>query len=180
MVEGSQIDWAGHANDITGAMSEMRDFDLAFQEAINFAKKECNTLVIATADHSTGGFSIGANCIYNWFTQPIKQMKHTPEYLRVQLMKDNANIEEIIKANVGFELKPEETAAIKDAVATKDATKIENAIKVPVNSRSLTGWTTGGHTGEDVNVYGYGPSSSLWIGNIDNTDNAKQIFKLIK
>ncbi|WP_420844981.1 alkaline phosphatase [Macrococcus brunensis] len=180
MVEGSQIDWAGHANDVTGAMSEMRDFDLAFQEAINFAKKDCNTLVIATADHSTGGFSIGANGIYNWFTQPIKQMKHTPEYLRAQIMKDGADVEEIIKANVGFELKAEEMAAIKDAVAAKDATKIENAIEAPVNARSLTGWTTGGHTGEDVNVYGYGPSSSLWRGNIENTDNAKQIFKLIK
>lgn len=180
MVEGSQIDWAGHANDITGAMSEMQDFDLAFQTAIDYAKKDCNTLVIATADHSTGGFSIGANGVYNWFVEPIKQMKHTPEYLRAQLMKDGADVEQIIKANVGFELKAEEMQAIKDAVAAKDAIKIENAIEAPVNTRSLTGWTTGGHTGEDVNVYGYGPASSLWRGNIENTENAKHIFNLIK
>ena len=31
MVEGSQIDWAGHDNDIVGAMSEMEDFEKAFR-----------------------------------------------------------------------------------------------------------------------------------------------------
>ena len=39
MVEGSQIDWAGHDNDIVGAMSEMDDFAAAFKAAIDFAKK---------------------------------------------------------------------------------------------------------------------------------------------
>lgn len=40
MVEGSQIDWAGHDNDIVGAMSEMEDFEKAFKAAIEFAKKD--------------------------------------------------------------------------------------------------------------------------------------------
>ena len=75
MIEGSQIDWAGHDNDIVGAMSEMEDFEKAFQAAIEFAKKDKNTLVVATADHSTGGFSIGADGIYNWFPEPIKAAK---------------------------------------------------------------------------------------------------------
>lgn len=39
MVEGSQIDWAGHDNDIVGAMSEMEDFEQAYKAAIDFAKK---------------------------------------------------------------------------------------------------------------------------------------------
>ena len=39
VVEGSQIDWAGHDNDIVGAMSEMEDFEKAFKAAIEFAKK---------------------------------------------------------------------------------------------------------------------------------------------
>lgn len=180
MVEGSQIDWAGHANDVTGAMSEMRDFDLAFQEAINFAKTDCNTLVIATADHSTGGLSMGARGEYNFFVEPIRQMKHTPEYLRAQLMKDGADVDKIIKDNIGFQLTAAELQAIKDAVAAKNATAIEDAIERPVDTRSYTGWTTGGHTGEDVNVYGYGPGSTLWRGNMDNTDNAKRIFKFLK
>ncbi len=39
MVEGDQIDWAGHDNDIVGAMSEMKDFEKAYKAAIAFAKK---------------------------------------------------------------------------------------------------------------------------------------------
>ncbi len=66
MVEGSQIDWAAHDNDIVGAMSEMEDFEKAFKVAIDFAKKDGHTLVIATADHSTGGYTIGARGQYNW------------------------------------------------------------------------------------------------------------------
>lgn len=180
MVEGSQIDWAGHANDITGAMSEMKDFDLAFQTAIDFAKKDCNTLVIATADHSTGGMSMGQGGEYNFLVDPIKQMKHTPEYLRAELLKKDANIEQIITDNIGFKLEAAEFKAIKDAVAAKDDEKIEDAIEATVNKRSFTGWTTDGHTGEDVNVYGYGPGSNAWRGNMDNTDNAKRIFEYFK
>ena len=59
MVEGSQIDWAGHSNDIVGAMSEMQDFEAAFEKAIDFAKKDGETLVVTTADNSTGGLSLG-------------------------------------------------------------------------------------------------------------------------
>ena len=40
MIEGSQIDWCSHGNDISCAMSEMLDFELAFHEALDFAKKE--------------------------------------------------------------------------------------------------------------------------------------------
>lgn len=42
-------------------MSEVKDFEQAYKAAIEFAKKDKHTLVIATADHTTGGFTIGAN-----------------------------------------------------------------------------------------------------------------------
>lgn len=58
MVEGSQIDWGGHANDIDYVVSEMIDFDQAIGVALDFAAKDGNTLVIVTADHETGGLSI--------------------------------------------------------------------------------------------------------------------------
>lgn len=57
-IEGSQIDWAGHGNDSDGIISEMIDFDQAIGEVLEFAKKDGNTLVIVTADHETGGYSI--------------------------------------------------------------------------------------------------------------------------
>lgn len=57
-IEGSQIDWAGHDNDSEGIISEMIDFDQAIGEVLDFAKRDGNTLVIITADHETGGYSI--------------------------------------------------------------------------------------------------------------------------
>ncbi len=58
LVEGAQIDWAGHDEDADYLLSEMDDFSTALKVAIDFAEKEHNTLVIATADHETGGMAI--------------------------------------------------------------------------------------------------------------------------
>lgn len=58
MVEGSQIDWGGHANDVGYIVSEMADFDKAVGVGLDFAEKGGDTLVVVTADHETGGFSI--------------------------------------------------------------------------------------------------------------------------
>jgi len=58
MIEGSQIDWAGHANDSEQILKEMADFDEAIGVALEFAQKDGNTLVIVTADHETGGYAI--------------------------------------------------------------------------------------------------------------------------
>lgn len=58
MIEGSQIDWGGHANDSEYIISEMLEFDRAIAEALAFAKKDKHTLVLVTADHETGGYAI--------------------------------------------------------------------------------------------------------------------------
>jgi alkaline phosphatase len=58
MVEGSQIDWGGHDNDAARVAAEVIDFDKAVGIALDFAKRDGNTLVIVTADHETGGMSI--------------------------------------------------------------------------------------------------------------------------
>ena len=60
MIEGSQIDWGGHANDAAFLISELIDFDDAIGKALDFAEKDGNTLVIVTADHETGGFTLAA------------------------------------------------------------------------------------------------------------------------
>lgn len=58
LVEGSQIDWGGHANNGDFIISEMIDFDAAIGEALAFAEADGHTLVIVTSDHETGGFSV--------------------------------------------------------------------------------------------------------------------------
>lgn len=58
MVEGAKIDYAGHANSLGGTIVEMLSFDLAIAEALEFADKDGETLVIITADHETGGLTL--------------------------------------------------------------------------------------------------------------------------
>ena len=58
MVEGSQVDWAGHANNIDYLERELKEFDEATRYALEYAKKTPDTLVVVTADHETGGLLI--------------------------------------------------------------------------------------------------------------------------
>ena len=58
MVEGSQIDFACHAQDSVNMVEETMDFNKAVQIALDFAKADGNTLVVVTADHETGGLTM--------------------------------------------------------------------------------------------------------------------------
>jgi alkaline phosphatase len=58
MVEGSQIDWGGHDNNLQYVVDELLDFDKTIGEVLEFAAKDGETLVIITADHETGGLSL--------------------------------------------------------------------------------------------------------------------------
>lgn len=58
MVEGSQIDWGGHDNDINYVVTETIDFDEAVGKALEFAIEDGETLLIVTADHETGGLTL--------------------------------------------------------------------------------------------------------------------------
>ena len=58
MIEGSQIDFAGHDRDSTYLVNEMLDFNNTINNVLDFVKENPNTLVIVTADHETGGLTI--------------------------------------------------------------------------------------------------------------------------
>ncbi|MEE4197242.1 MAG: alkaline phosphatase [Bacteroidales bacterium] len=64
MVEGSQIDWGGHDNDIDYILTELLDFDRAVGKALEFAEKDGETLVIVTSDHETGGLTLTGGDIH--------------------------------------------------------------------------------------------------------------------
>ncbi len=61
MVEGSQIDWAGHDNRPQTLLAELRDFERAVAVAMDFADTHPGTLVVVTADHETGGLTLPSN-----------------------------------------------------------------------------------------------------------------------
>lgn len=59
MVEGSQPDWRGHANEpLSEVQAEMVDFDDAIAVGLDFARRNPQTLVLVVADHETGGLSL--------------------------------------------------------------------------------------------------------------------------
>ena len=58
MVEGSQIDWGGHAGSTIYIVEDMLDFDKVVGKALEFAASNGETLVVVTADHETGGMAI--------------------------------------------------------------------------------------------------------------------------
>ncbi|MDX1912137.1 MAG: alkaline phosphatase [Saprospiraceae bacterium] len=58
MVESSQIDWAGHANDRNWLRAEMADFDKTIRAALEFAASNGETLVVVTGDHECGGLAL--------------------------------------------------------------------------------------------------------------------------
>lgn len=58
MLEGSQIDFESHLNRFDNMVNEVLDFDKAVGLALEYAKKDSNTLVIVIADHETGGLTL--------------------------------------------------------------------------------------------------------------------------
>ena len=56
MIEGGQIDWAGHINDAGWMLHELLKFDEAVNAVYEWVKDRDDTLVVVTADHETGGF----------------------------------------------------------------------------------------------------------------------------
>ncbi|GAB5401294.1 MAG: alkaline phosphatase [Aureisphaera sp.] len=60
IIEGSQIDWGGHDRDGEYLIAELLDFDATIGVALDFAKTNGETLVIVTADHETGGFTLSS------------------------------------------------------------------------------------------------------------------------
>ncbi|MEQ8473688.1 MAG: alkaline phosphatase [Marinoscillum sp.] len=59
MVEGSFIDWGGHAEDADMLVQEVLDFDKTIGAVLDFMETHPNTLLVVTADHETGGTALG-------------------------------------------------------------------------------------------------------------------------
>ena len=83
MVEGSQIDWGGHANDSKYITSEMIEFDNAIGAVLDFAKRDGQTLVIVTADHETGGYAINPTSTMDNIVAAFTTDKHTAALIPV-------------------------------------------------------------------------------------------------
>ncbi|MDH5432730.1 MAG: alkaline phosphatase [Gammaproteobacteria bacterium] len=181
MVEGSQIDWAGHGNDIVSVLSEMEDFEAAVKTAMDFARKDKNTLVIVTADHATGGLSLGlkadGKAYYQWGVELLKTFKYTP-FKIIELAKHSGNLAEELKKASQIKLTADEITSLNKVDLTDDRT-VYYVLNQLISNKTYTGWTTSGHTAVDVNLYAFGPGSNQLAGHRDNTEIGQLIMSLI-
>lgn len=179
LVEASQVDWAGHSNDIASAMGEMHDLNLAVEYLYNYVQSHPDTLVVITADHSTGGLAVGARGDYRWSPEWLQKLSHSPTQMAVNL-PEVADPVDYISSAVGFSLTEQEAENIRQLAEFDDPRERESGIKSLLDMRSNTGWTTTGHTGVDVEVFAFGAGKEAFLGQYDNTDIAKKLFGLLR
>lgn len=179
MVEGSKIDWAAHANDPVGVISDILAFDQAVGIALNFAKEDGNTLVIAVTDHGNSGISIGSKSTdstydktpLSTFLNPLKKATLTGEGIEKKLNADRSNVREVMETYFGIsDLTDEEATAIQQTAPGS----MNYTVGPMIAKRASIGFTTNGHTGEDVTLYVYAPDGMDQLtGTVENTDIAR-------
>ncbi|HBL24110.1 MAG TPA: alkaline phosphatase [Deltaproteobacteria bacterium] len=176
-VEGSKIDWAAHAHDPIGVIGDVLAFEEAVRVALDFAKTKGGTLVVALADHATGGMSLGSKqsdgiyskLQYEAVLAPLKKASLTGEGVEKMLKGDlsEGNIKNVVAEYLGItDLSAEEIGAIQSAKTGR----FNNVLGPIVSRRTYIGWTTSGHTGEDIFFYYHGIGKPLVI--MQNTEIA--------
>lgn len=181
MVEGSEIDWANHANDPVGCVSDIRAFDKAVAVAKKFADKNPGTVIVIAADHGTGGLTFGENGIakgydkvpLDEFTRYIKNAKKTCAGAAAMLDKNMTNIVSVMSEVYGInDLTNDEISYIKNGEMLPEG--MQEAIGHVIAKRSHIGYTTTGHVGGDIALYCYtsGKVKPL-IGSVHNADIGK-------
>jgi alkaline phosphatase len=173
MVEGSKIDWAAHKNDPVGMVSEVLSFDRAVGEALEFAKLDGNTMVVAVTDHGNSGLTLGngdtdktyKNQPIKTFIKPLKKAEYTVKGATSRLKDDRSNLKEVLNSYGLSGLNKKEYCAMEEA---KDIEDLEIEMVKLMAKRANLGFSTHGHTGEDVFLYAYGPGKPA--GLIENTE----------
>lgn len=196
MVEGSKVDWAAHANDPVGMCTDFLAFDRACGAAIEFAKKDGNTAVVILPDHGNSGISLGVRHCggYDKLTKDqlfhnFSQMKLSAEGFVKKLNSEPASeVQNIFRTYAGFELTDEELHALNNCNDYKNSPIpvdkrsdegvekslysgfLNSFISKLLTSKTCFGFTTGGHTGEEVFLATYHPQGTLPIGMYTNIE----------
>jgi alkaline phosphatase len=184
MVEGSQIDWACHANDPAMAATEFLAFDDAAGAALAFAAADGHTLVLACPDHDTGGLAIGARDrpkpkSVEDLVAPLWQMRLSAAGIERKLAgsRNPDDVAAQIDAWWSIRITPAEAAAITNAIAhgLRPAYAIGDVVSrghLPVV------WATSDHTATDVPLWSFGPARPTGV--LDNTEVAGVIARALE
>jgi len=182
MVEGSQVDWASHANDPIHVITDFLAFDAAVKKAMEYADKNPDTLVMVFPDHNTGAMSIGheqsgyppryTKTSIQALIDPLKGMVITATGLQRKIGRDKseANIISNIKKWWGLDITSADAGEI--LALRKKGLLLSYAIgQVISKNYTIFGWTSHNHTGEDVPLWTYGRNRP--VGLFDNTELAR-------
>ncbi|WP_198559841.1 alkaline phosphatase [Colwellia sp. 12G3] len=123
LVEASQIDWGGHGRDIGAAMAEMDDLAKTIVFLEEYVAKNPDTLVILTADHSTGGLSIGRKTAksnkdihskYLWQPEILRTLSISPEEFAKTFANNNLTLQQV-NETLNFEVSSDDMALLLES-----------------------------------------------------------------
>lgn len=194
MVEGGKIDWAGHANDAATNLRDVLALDDAVKVALEFQKKNPDTLIVVTGDHETGGMTMGfAGTGYAFYMDRLANQKCSTDalsdYIHREKPADLKALAPFLEANFGLKFSGDAakdpmvlTGAEKDELekAFSNEQKFTTAVKNIFSHKCGIGWTSGAHTALPVLTTAEGPGAERFTGFIDNTDIAKILKSLLK
>ncbi len=190
MVEASRIDHAGHDNDAAAHLADLLAYDEAAKVALDFARQNGQTLVVATSDHETGGLTLGREVdgdgVYAWKPEVLAEVKASHGPLVEAVKKHPLQADSVFRALTGIETLTESEAAMlqnaigrENGIATVDEGEMRRAVSEIIARHAIVGWTTGGHTAVDVNVYAHGPGAERFRGNRDNTHIGRALAEIM-
>jgi alkaline phosphatase len=170
MVEGSRIDHAAHQNDVAAMVKDILAFDEALKVVIEFAEESENTLVVVLADHETGGMTIGRNGLYSYNITALNAIHHSIEHIANSITEPvtaDKTVAAVRGATEGL-FAPNDEAFFPATITSRAAAV--TAITEYFNSKTQTGWTTKGHTGVDVNMFGFGMGVTKFVGGVRSNE----------
>lgn len=208
MVEGGNIDWAGHDNDGITIVREVLAYDSVLTKAYDFYLQHPDeTLIVVTADHETGGMTVGQKSVgYNNFPQVVdRQTKSKAQFSDEcwAILKNNTPItwEEMkqkLSDYLGFytltNISEKQEQRIIDAFNNtfiekdgKSTTGLYSTypefievVYTIQNEIAGYGFTSGKHTGNPVPVFAIGVGAEQFGGTLDNTDIPRKLRELTK
>lgn len=188
MVEGSKIDWAAHANDAGAMIHDMLAFDEACGVALDFARKDGETLVVIVPDHGNSGISLGSSKCpsYGKLTKdqlfgPLSSIKSSVGNLIERLKNTPAGqLKAVFAAYTGMEITEEEydtllkcrdynSSGLSDEERMYGST-LSKIVSGIIDRNICLGFTTGGHTGEEVFLAILDPSGNRLMGHHTNIE----------
>ncbi|BBO68415.1 alkaline phosphatase [Desulfosarcina alkanivorans] len=174
MVEGSQVDWAGHNNDPAYMLNDFLAFDDAVKAAVDFAERNGNTIVLAFPDHNTGGMTVGnyglsyTDLGENELLDPLKKMTCSANALVSNVASwDITGIQDALSTYWSIDC----SDAVAQEIIDLEPSVGKSYALARVISKHYTaiGWTSHGHDAGTVPVWAYGLDID---GTLDNTELA--------